>query len=250
MHTPILYRDHIYGVGKKQRGLWTCLDLEGNELWNSEGQASFELGGYVLADGMFFVLEGKTGVLRVLDADADHYEELASVKLLEGPDVWAPPVISHGKLLIRDLGKLICLDIAADNIVPLAGESAVWPRRPTSESTARLMNLRHTANTERQRRTGGGISGAAGGHRRRRRPIACGRSVIARSSDFHPTAGWKPVSHPRRRLVDHGRRTSRLWVGLHGAIDRLDFSGKRASQYRGRVIVWDWSRAWRFRERR
>lgn len=115
VHTPILYQDRIYGIGKKKRGLWTCLDLEGNEVWTSQGQASFGLGGYVLADGMFFVLEGKTGVLRVLDANADHYKELASVHLLQGPDVWAPPVISQGKLLIRDLGKLICLDIADKN---------------------------------------------------------------------------------------------------------------------------------------
>jgi outer membrane protein assembly factor BamB len=114
VHTPILYGDHIYGIGKKKRGLWTCLDLGGNEVWTSGGKASFGMGGYVLADGMFFVLEGKTGVLRVLDANTDHYEELAMFKLLEGPDVWAPPVVSRGKLLIRDLGKLICLDIAAD----------------------------------------------------------------------------------------------------------------------------------------
>ena len=46
------------------------------------GDQSFGLGGYALADSLFFVLEGKTGVLRVLDADADHYEELASFKLL------------------------------------------------------------------------------------------------------------------------------------------------------------------------
>lgn len=114
VHTPIFFRDHIYGVGKKQRGLWTCLDLQGKENWTSEGKASFELGGYVLADGMFFVLEGKTGVMRVLDANADHYEEIAQFKLLEGPDVWAPPIIAHGRLLIRDLGKLLCLDIASD----------------------------------------------------------------------------------------------------------------------------------------
>jgi len=113
VHTPIVYRDRIYGVGKSKRGQWTCLDLEGNELWTSEGATSFGLGGYALADGMFFVLEGKTGVLRVLDANADQYSELANVQLLEGPDVWAPPVISHGRLLIRDLHKLICLDIAA-----------------------------------------------------------------------------------------------------------------------------------------
>ena len=63
VHTPILYRGHMYGVGKKRRGLWTCLDLEGNELWTSPARANFGLGGYTLADGMFFVLDGKTGTL-------------------------------------------------------------------------------------------------------------------------------------------------------------------------------------------
>ncbi len=126
VHTPIVHQDHIYGIGKKQRGLWTCLDLDGNELWNSGGRASFELGGFALADGMFFVLEGKTGVLRVLDAGADHYKELANFKLLEGPDVWAPPVISHGRLLIRDLGKLLCLDIADDS-TPLTAAADLRP---------------------------------------------------------------------------------------------------------------------------
>ena len=114
------HNGHLYGIGKKQRGLWTCLDLEGNEVWTSKGKASFGMGGYVLADGMFFVLEGKTGVLRVLDANADHYEELGNFKLLEGPDVWAPPIISQGKLLIRDLGKLVCLDISADTRVEVS----------------------------------------------------------------------------------------------------------------------------------
>ena len=123
VHTPILYQGHLYGIGKKQRGLWTCLDLEGNEVWTSKGKASFGMGGYALADGKFFVLEGKTGVLRILDANADHYEELGSFKLLEGPDVWTPPVISQGKLLIRDLGKLICVDISADPRVEVTEKS-------------------------------------------------------------------------------------------------------------------------------
>ncbi len=124
VHTPILYRDHIFGIGKKQRGLWTCLDLEGQEVFTSKGKAAFGMGGYVLADGMFFVLEGKTGTLRVLDADADHYEELAKAELLKGPDVWAPPVISQGRLLIRDLSRLICLDIAADSATAATSTAA------------------------------------------------------------------------------------------------------------------------------
>ncbi|MCA9218651.1 MAG: PQQ-binding-like beta-propeller repeat protein, partial [Planctomycetales bacterium] len=115
VHTPIFYRDHIYGIGKVRRGMWTCLDLEGNELWTSGREATFGMGGYVLADGLFFALDGKTGALRLIDATADEYRQLAEALLLAGPDVWAPPVISGGKLLIRDLGKLLCLDVSAGN---------------------------------------------------------------------------------------------------------------------------------------
>ncbi len=114
VHTPIFYKDRIYGIGKKQRGLWTCLDQQGKELWTSDHHAAFELGGYVLADGMFIVVEGTTGTVRLLNANADHYEELGSFQLLTGPDAWAPPVVSHGRLLVRDMAKLICVDISAD----------------------------------------------------------------------------------------------------------------------------------------
>ena len=67
----------------------------------------------MLADGMFIVVEGTTGMVRLLDANADHYEELGSFQLLTGPDAWAPPVVSHGRLLVRDMAKLICVDISA-----------------------------------------------------------------------------------------------------------------------------------------
>ena len=119
VHTPIFYRDRIYGVGKVRRGMWTCLDLAGNELWTSGREANFGMGGYVLADGLFFALDGKSGALRLIDAEADEYRQLAEATLLSGPDVWAPPVISGGKLLIRDLSTLLCLDVSADNAPPI-----------------------------------------------------------------------------------------------------------------------------------
>ncbi len=113
-HTPIVYQNHLFGVGKKRRGLFTCLDLDGRQVWTSEGKASFGLGSYILADGMFFLLEGKTGKLRLLDADATEYRELESAQVLSGHDVWAPLALAHGKLLVRDLTKMVCLDVAAD----------------------------------------------------------------------------------------------------------------------------------------
>jgi outer membrane protein assembly factor BamB len=111
VHTPIVYKGHMFAVGKKKRGLFTCLTLDGKEVWTSDGKAYFELGSYLLADGMFFVLEGKTGVLRLIDANTKAYTELASAQVLSGPDVWGPMALSDGKLVIRDLTKMVALDV-------------------------------------------------------------------------------------------------------------------------------------------
>ena len=109
--TPILFEEHIFAVGKKRRGLFTCLDLDGKTVWDSDGQASFGLGSFILADGMFLILEGKTGLLRLLDASTKEYKELTNAQVLSGHDVWGPPALSDGKLVIRDFGKMICIDI-------------------------------------------------------------------------------------------------------------------------------------------
>ncbi len=110
-HTPILHDGYLFAVGKKRRGLFTCLDFDGQQVWTSEGHASFGLGSYLMADGLFYILEGKTGTLRLLDANASQYTELASAKVLDGPDVWAPMALSDGKLIVRDMTKMVCLDV-------------------------------------------------------------------------------------------------------------------------------------------
>jgi len=111
VQTPILFKDHLFAVGKKKRGLFTCLDLEGKQVWNSDGKAYFGLGAFILADGMFYILEGKTGMLRLLEAGTEGYEELASAQILGGHDVWAPPALSDGKLVIRDFERMVCLKV-------------------------------------------------------------------------------------------------------------------------------------------
>ena len=111
VHTPILFQNHLFAVGKKKRGLFTCVGLDGKQVWTSEGKASFELGSFLLADGMFFVLEGKTGMLRLIEASTREYKELPSAQVLNGPDVWGPMALSDGKLVIRDLGRMVCLDL-------------------------------------------------------------------------------------------------------------------------------------------
>ncbi len=111
VHTPIVYKGHMFAVGKKKRGLFTCLSLDGKEVWTSDGKASFEQGSYLLADGMFFVLEGRTGVLRLIEANTTGYKELARAQVLNGPEVWGPMALSDGKLILRDLTKMVALDV-------------------------------------------------------------------------------------------------------------------------------------------
>jgi outer membrane protein assembly factor BamB len=116
--TPILYQNHLFGVGKKERGRFTCLDLDGKVVWqspvvsgNAEASRTFDLGAYLLADGMFFVLDGKTGMLRLIEANTKEYKELASAQVLSGEDVWGPMALSNGKLIIRDMSQMVCLQV-------------------------------------------------------------------------------------------------------------------------------------------
>lgn len=111
VHTPILYKDMLFAVGKKKRGLFTCLSPEGKEVWTSEGKATFGLGSFFMADGMFFVMDGDSGKLHLLEASTTGYNELASAQVLAGQEVWGPMALSGGKLVLRDLTKMICIDV-------------------------------------------------------------------------------------------------------------------------------------------
>jgi len=111
VHTPIVYKGHMFAVGKKKRGLFTCLGLDGQEKWTSEGKFFFGLGSFLLADGMFFVMDGNTGTLHLIEASTTRYNELASAQVLAGDEVWGPMALSDGKLVLRNLSEMICLDI-------------------------------------------------------------------------------------------------------------------------------------------
>ena len=118
VHTPILYQNHLFAVGSKTRGRFSCLGLDGKVVWQSPvvsgdpaATRTFELGAFMLADGMFFVLEGKTGMLRLIEANTKQYKELASAQILGGEDVWGPLALANGKLVIRDMNQMVCLQV-------------------------------------------------------------------------------------------------------------------------------------------
>jgi outer membrane protein assembly factor BamB len=70
-HTPIYFQGHVYGVRKHRGGQFVCLDLQGNELWNS-GQDKFGHGPYLIADDLLLIF-GEHGELVAAEATPEAY---------------------------------------------------------------------------------------------------------------------------------------------------------------------------------
>jgi outer membrane protein assembly factor BamB len=108
--TPILYDGHLFGVRERDKQL-VCLDLDGNEIWKSGPKYRFGLGPYIVADGLIYLL-ADDGRLTVAEISTEKFLPLSTAKVLEGHDAWAPMAIADGRLLLRDLTRMVCLDIA------------------------------------------------------------------------------------------------------------------------------------------
>lgn len=108
-HTPILFNNHIYGIRPDEQ--LVCLDLEGNIIWTSTSANKFGLGPYIIADDTIFVLDDH-GTLTLVKASSDAYQQLDRVKILDGHESWAPMAIASGRLILRDLKKMVCVDVA------------------------------------------------------------------------------------------------------------------------------------------
>ena len=107
-HTPIFHQNHLFGVAMDRQ--FVCLDLSGKRVWSSGHTATFGIGPYILAEGMFYVL-GDDGTLVLAEASTSGWNELTRATVLAGPDAWAPPALADGMLVCRDRDTMICLDV-------------------------------------------------------------------------------------------------------------------------------------------
>jgi outer membrane protein assembly factor BamB len=109
--TPIFYAGYIYGIRPDKQ--LVCLDLNGRVVWTSTSAYRFGhlgLGPYTIADGLIYIMDD-SGVLTLAEATPSGYVQLAQAKVLEGPDAWGPMAVVSGRLIVRDLKRMICLDI-------------------------------------------------------------------------------------------------------------------------------------------
>ena len=70
----------------------------------------FGIGPYMIANGLIYAMNDM-GVLTLIKATPAGYRQLAQAKVLEGPESWGPMAVVSGRLILRDLKKMICLDI-------------------------------------------------------------------------------------------------------------------------------------------
>jgi len=111
--TPILHEGYLYGVRKRGGGPLVCFDVSDDklkEVYNS-GSARFGHGPYLIADGLIYLMDNK-GKLTMAEATPDGYRQLAQQDVFEdGSSAWGPMALVEGRLIVRDIVRMKCLDV-------------------------------------------------------------------------------------------------------------------------------------------
>ncbi len=106
--TPIYYEDYIYGV--RPDGQLVCLDVEGSIQWTSTSAYKFGMGPYIIVGSLIYVMND-SGLLSRVEATPDEFRLLDQTQVLNGHDSWGPIAYASGRMILRDLTRMVCLDV-------------------------------------------------------------------------------------------------------------------------------------------
>jgi len=98
--------DHIYGFGS---GGLICMNFKtGDKAWNARSVGN---GSLTVADGMLYLL-GERHELALAELTPEGYRETGRIKLeSQGRPSWAHPVVTGGRMYIRDQSKLTVYNV-------------------------------------------------------------------------------------------------------------------------------------------
>lgn len=108
---------NVYGFSDSKG--WTCQDIKtGNVLWQEKNRFQEKSGGkgaVTYADNRLIVRTEEKGTIALIEASPDGYKEHGRFEQpnRSGQAAWPHPVVSNGKLYIRDEDHLLCYDISA-----------------------------------------------------------------------------------------------------------------------------------------
>lgn len=113
MHPALVFEDHLYLNSNGRPNQMVCMNMEGELCWEDEEAPGFEMGGMIMVDGLIINQNGKNGDIHLIQASPDGYQELGKASFFtEGKNqAWAPLAFAEGKLIIRDMEKMVCVDL-------------------------------------------------------------------------------------------------------------------------------------------
>jgi len=113
MHPAVVYEDHLYLNSTGNPNQMMCLNMKGEVVWEAGSAPGFELGALILVNGWIINQNGKNGDVHLIEASPEGYKELGKASFFDSKksQAWAPLAYSQGKLIVRDLEKLVCVDL-------------------------------------------------------------------------------------------------------------------------------------------
>lgn len=109
--TPVYLKGAIYGVSMPENpGTLVCLDAAtGAVKWKQPG---FQFGPLSTAGGALLAVNGKTGEVVLVEANAAAYKEIARLKPAPEATAWNHPIVADGRMFLRNKKTLFCYNVA------------------------------------------------------------------------------------------------------------------------------------------
>ena len=120
-NTAVPHRGYLYGSSGRHtaNAELRCINAEtGDVMWSKPRLTRSSL---LYVDDHFVCL-GEDGMLRLLRASPDAYQEVGKTKLHDEtrphlrPPAWAAPILSHGLLYVRGADRLVCLELIPNRV--------------------------------------------------------------------------------------------------------------------------------------
>ena len=113
MHPGIVIDDYIYLNNNGRPNEMVCLSMDGKRVWEKESAPNFEMGSMIKVGNYIINQNGKNGDIALIEPTPEGYKELSKATFFDSKksQAWAPMAFSQGKLFVRDMEKMVCIDL-------------------------------------------------------------------------------------------------------------------------------------------